>query len=119
ISFLSTPPRPPRSTLFPYTTLFRSAVRRGSVSFESLRRDCLLQVPVGVVLVRSTPGANPQNVPITQACELRVHGAVQRARARVERTLRPLRKISYAIREGVDDLLACRFQGHLSAPTRS
>src|SRR5438105_7293330 len=30
--------RPPRSTLFPYTTLFRSHVREGAVAGETLRR---------------------------------------------------------------------------------
>src|SRR5687767_15587447 len=30
--------RPPRSTLFPYTTLFRSAARRGREGLHALRR---------------------------------------------------------------------------------
>src|SRR5438445_9691844 len=35
-------PRPPRSTLFPYTTLFRSAARQASrlSGFDSDRGDC-------------------------------------------------------------------------------
>src|SRR2546428_8032467 len=32
--------RPPRSTLFPYTTLFRSAVRLGVAMMDSGLRDC-------------------------------------------------------------------------------
>src|SRR3712207_7707363 len=32
--------RPPRSTLFPYTTLFRSSARRGDVACVTLRPSC-------------------------------------------------------------------------------
>src|SRR5256885_1331332 len=40
--------RPPRSTLFPYTTLFRSEVYRGGIPGH-LRADLLLQLPVQAV----------------------------------------------------------------------
>src|SRR5256885_9834069 len=43
--------RPPRSTLFPYTTLFRSLLRR-SAGVESRRPDSRLSRPVGRRLVR-------------------------------------------------------------------
>src|SRR5258707_12350659 len=34
--------RPPRSTLFPYTTLFRSGVGRAAISMVLLLVDCIL-----------------------------------------------------------------------------
>src|SRR5271165_7685193 len=48
--------RPPRSTLFPYTTLFRSAAARGgvgqSLALGGLLAACLLtrQIAIGLVL---------------------------------------------------------------------
>src|SRR3712207_9000302 len=36
--------RPPRSTLFPYTTLFRSRRRLGLGSFEGIRTDTVILV---------------------------------------------------------------------------
>src|SRR5256885_5504624 len=47
--------RPPRSTLFPYTTLFRSAVRRiyGHGSDRNLRRRLLLHIDRKAILDRS------------------------------------------------------------------
>src|SRR5687768_17952456 len=49
--------RPPRTTLFPYTTLFRSAVTRGTAAMSSL---CRLPVPIMKVLgvVEPVPGAD-------------------------------------------------------------
>src|SRR2546422_7215612 len=45
--------RPPRSTLFPYTTLFRSASKAYRVSF-SVAASTMLWNPRGWVLVAST-----------------------------------------------------------------
>src|SRR3712207_8105368 len=39
--------RPPRSTLFPYTTLFRSQLDRALVVALLVRRPCLLEHEVG------------------------------------------------------------------------
>src|SRR3712207_8913445 len=49
--------RPPRSTLFPYTTLFRSPVRRKSRSFADHRRT-----PIGACL--------PPTKTLPKACAL-------------------------------------------------
>src|SRR5690242_21509279 len=43
-------PRPPRSTLFPYTTLFRSAVVRSRQDDECLVPMLLPQHPVGIAV---------------------------------------------------------------------
>src|SRR3712207_7575794 len=45
--------RPPRSTLFPYTTLFRSEVRPGVVGLDARRRECVARVQVDLVDVRA------------------------------------------------------------------
>src|SRR5690348_17594556 len=39
------PPRPPRSTLFPYTTLFRSSARSACPRFPIGRRQCPIGSP--------------------------------------------------------------------------
>src|SRR5690348_17948990 len=49
--------RPPRSTLFPYTTLFRSDLRVGPV-VEGRRRRVLAVVPVRPGARRQEPGAD-------------------------------------------------------------
>src|SRR2546430_9843066 len=51
--------RPPRSTLFPYTTLFRSCVRCVTQSLLSQRR----LGPIGKFrgTTRATPGSGPQD----------------------------------------------------------
>src|SRR5260370_21168090 len=38
--------RPPRSTLFPYTTLFRSGRRSGVLIFRLWRLTCLIRTPL-------------------------------------------------------------------------
>src|SRR3712207_6877934 len=48
--------RPPRSTLFPYTTLFRSRVRRRTATFRRvpLIQTCTVEDPLhGVVIVHT------------------------------------------------------------------
>src|SRR5260370_22616668 len=41
--------RPPRSTLFPYTTLFRSALRFGNALFEPLwRRETIANIQITI-----------------------------------------------------------------------
>src|SRR5207249_11932265 len=40
-SFYPLPPRPPSSTLFPYTTLFRSVKRAGSLDADKVREALL------------------------------------------------------------------------------
>src|SRR3712207_7439482 len=66
--------RPPRSTLFPYTTLFRSDGREGARAFEVRRRDVNLrpdhparvdqslnlQVGVGRDAARRADGRHPE-----------------------------------------------------------
>src|SRR5438270_5347044 len=47
-SFFSLAPRPPRSTLFPYTTLFRSCLRRGLL--QRAEGDVLADFPAAVGL---------------------------------------------------------------------
>src|SRR5438045_5239657 len=64
-------PRPPRSTLFPYTTLFRSVRSLGMVS--ALQMTALVNVLVGLTavglarrhgaMVRSEPATAPTSVP--------------------------------------------------------
>src|SRR3712207_8424522 len=44
--------RPPRSTLFPYTTLFRSALRASSLSIRSLSKPTIQLLPI---LITGTP----------------------------------------------------------------
>src|SRR3712207_8540959 len=41
--------RPPRSTLFPYTTLFRSTLGRAGVPEQPLERERALRVELGVL----------------------------------------------------------------------
>src|SRR5690349_22807219 len=48
--------RPPRSTLFPYTTLFRSSVPRKSRSPSALMRPSLIGIPR---LVLTAPSVTP------------------------------------------------------------
>src|SRR3712207_8585152 len=53
--------RPPRSTLFPYTTLFRSAVRAHAqttavAASPTRRMDVLMVVPLSVVRARGAAG---------------------------------------------------------------
>src|SRR5207244_12014754 len=45
--FFFLPPRPPRSTLFPYTTLFRSQPHRPLLGLEGLRRAAGVEVGLG------------------------------------------------------------------------
>src|SRR3712207_7717443 len=60
--------RPPRSTLFPYTTLFRSVLRRLRVSRAHLER--LVVRGEGVLVVPELPRGVAEAVP--RLCELRV-----------------------------------------------
>src|SRR3712207_8350247 len=46
--------RPPRSTLFPYTTLFRSNDGIGDTIRVSLTEDSVHEIPVAQALVRQT-----------------------------------------------------------------
>src|ERR1039457_5862736 len=46
--------RPPRSTLFPYTTLFRSDRTLSSLRPEILFRDCYTHLPLNVIDRKST-----------------------------------------------------------------
>src|SRR2546426_9210435 len=74
--------RPPRSTLFPYTTLFRSRVRRGRVGLGRLRARGLLQVdrlgavPAGgrrrlaIPLARSEEHTSELQSPCNLVCRL-------------------------------------------------
>src|SRR3712207_9145520 len=50
--------RPPRSTLFPYTTLFRSSSAEGSLSFNVLQL-IVLAVAVGVAALKGGEPAEP------------------------------------------------------------
>src|SRR3712207_9361487 len=43
--------RPPRSTLFPYTTLFRSTVPAAAISFRKSRRDTRPPIAGGVCAI--------------------------------------------------------------------
>src|SRR2546427_6065546 len=43
--------RPPRSTLFPYTTLFRSPISRGDPEEEAMRTPVMLGVLAALVFV--------------------------------------------------------------------
>src|SRR5256885_9462905 len=72
--------RPPRSTLFPYTTLFRSSQRRSKVGLDfammHIRRESRINLPAPKGLYRSTPprryaapagpdtASGPYNVPV-------------------------------------------------------
>src|SRR5438552_18978637 len=63
--FLLTLPPPPRSTLFPYTTLFRSrlgantifSLMAGARELELTRGTILIQVPPKAAPVRATTGS--------------------------------------------------------------
>src|SRR2546422_6010015 len=61
--------RPPRSTLFPYTTLFRSLARRGSPApARSFRRHA----PAGVVSA-TAPHSRPRSEEHTSELQSRLH----------------------------------------------
>src|SRR2546427_9189335 len=56
--------RPPRSTLFPYTTLFRSQSGRRTAESGSDRRHCAALVAVGIVIVAAVhTGRRPRGRP--------------------------------------------------------
>src|SRR3712207_8915395 len=55
--------RPPRSTLFPYTTLFRSEVRRNGTRFDGRLRICCVDRKTGKRVVFGAPGAPHAEVP--------------------------------------------------------
>src|SRR5438093_10262470 len=70
-------PRPPRSTLFPYTTLFRSELLEGGSVFVTDDRANLLRLPVErlVVAGRERVGAE-HDAPLRLVAEAVVAGAV-------------------------------------------
>src|SRR2546430_10464271 len=61
--------RPPRSTLFPYTTLFRSRVRGRDVDERIRRRD--VDEPPDRVAIRGELDADPSALPPQRPVELR------------------------------------------------
>src|SRR3712207_7593033 len=86
--------RPPRSTLFPYTTLFRSDQRVGRAGSD-LRRDAVLPL-------RSLPAREPCPRlvhPPASGCSLRVGGRthVAGARARSEEHTSELQSRQYLV----------------------
>src|SRR2546426_11178671 len=57
--------RPPRSTLFPYTTLFRSRLGYAVTALETLRHQReLLEAAVQLSTTRYATGAAPQSDPL-------------------------------------------------------
>src|SRR5690625_5938948 len=61
-------PRPPRSPLFPYTTLFRSIVRHNILHPGQLRRSDTMPVPSGVFTQdRKSTRLNSSHVAISYA----------------------------------------------------
>src|SRR2546423_11104984 len=76
--------RPPRSTLFPYTTLFRSSVRQGLLD----RIPLLRRMP-------AVPHAGPAFCGVAPAADLKTQGPrVDRKRTRLNSSHQP---ISYAV----------------------
>src|SRR5256885_9129016 len=67
--------RPPRSTLFPYTTLFRSLARRSVAVIEALAQNpvhALEPLPLAVRLGCTDPLAAPSLDSLAGAAQLRV-----------------------------------------------
>src|SRR5689334_24554035 len=79
--------RPPRSTLFPYTTLFRShRTQRRCCRFESLARDrCLCAVKQGKISSNGCEGPSEQKIAV-DALLRAVHEAVTNAPRSEEHT---------------------------------
>src|SRR3989454_9834915 len=73
--------RPPRSTLFPYTTLFRSLVARLEPVFLVVNRPQLIGRPEGVRLLGDGPSPRdalrPRDVAAAQRALIRVLGHVE------------------------------------------
>src|SRR3989442_11588998 len=82
--------RPPRSTLFPYTTLFRSISRRGGV------RDQRLTGVRAMVFLRHARGLHASSPPHALQPARRGHPAVERDRKSTRLNSSHVR-ISYAV----------------------
>src|SRR5690606_41662361 len=65
--FVITIPRPPRSTLFPYTTLFRSGVGPQASAARRLRRRCRRQPAAPTPEDRKSTRLNSSHVKISYA----------------------------------------------------
>src|SRR3712207_8800736 len=60
--------RPPRSTLFPYTTLFRSAARAARIASKQVLSSFLLQRRHGANLAPRQACSQPFNRPENRVC---------------------------------------------------
>src|SRR3712207_8104468 len=69
--------RPPRSTLFPYTTLFRSRRRLGLGSFEGIRTDTIILVQLDPRRESAAMLSFPRDLLVTRCdgSEGRINGA--------------------------------------------
>src|SRR5437763_7425871 len=80
--------RPPRSTLFPYTTLFRSTVRRGRDRWNNLY--CEVHGDVGSLRrVRSEEHTSELQSPMYLVCRLLLEKKKQAARGRQRGSIHP------------------------------
>src|SRR3989442_3851364 len=87
--------RPPRSTLFPYTTLFRSIYKTAAMFAEASRWmvGAVLTFPFGTLVFawllarrgphRRATRANPRHHPVARDALPVTHNRVQRARRRL------------------------------------
>src|SRR5258707_14836299 len=71
--------RPPRSTLFPYTTLFRSHVTHPLTQGQATQRPVPIQHPVSQSLVNNVPDI-PRQVPMPRQAETPLPQTPLRAR---------------------------------------
>src|SRR2546430_15771665 len=81
--------RPPRSTLFPYTTLFRSAKKRGS---HVLQRPRHSDIKTQKHLPRQPKGSISSKLSSLSHCETRLRLGVRRSLQAVQRGTTVLRK---------------------------
>src|SRR5256885_7841834 len=91
--------RPPRSTLFPYTTLFRSPVNVAIIGRPNVGKSSLVNAMVGHerVLVHEAPGTTRDAVDITLVYEARTYVLVDTADRKSTRLNSSHLVISYAV----------------------
>src|SRR2546425_11737323 len=92
--------RPPRSTLFPYTTLFRSVISHGSLAFDAADRSR----PAALVGPRNRLRRRKQLVPTEDRADVRVTGVLAALARRIRHhhlRLRADRLVAFAQPDGI------------------